>query len=112
MGHTTILLIVSVLVVSSAAWMFDDSPFPGFAPPKINFKMPEFKKIEFDMPTFNMEPIKDHVAGVGEKYSGVSISSHSYSSNVNGKKTSGGGISTLTNDGSAVEEKAVEYHND
>lgn len=65
-------------------------------------EIPEIKSLEFD-------DIKTHVAGDNEQYTGESKSSYSSSSTVNGKTVSSGGVSELTNDGKAVEEKVMEY---
>nr|BAS31059.1 seroin2 [Samia ricini] len=74
-------------------------------PPFPKFKMPVFKPF----PRMDPNEIRNHVAGPNEKFSAVSTSSHTFSSNNNGKITAGGGISTIVNDGKKVKESVLVY---
>nr|WHN38857.1 seroin 1A [Andraca theae] len=88
MGHTTILLIVSVLVVSSAAWMFDDSPFPGFAPPKVFWPFGNFPFGQSSFPS-TVQNIEQTQPKPGQSYSGMVVTSNngktSILANIDGK---------------------------
>lgn len=66
----------------------------------------------FIAPIIDRDSIKTFVAGPNEHFSGVSTSSHSFSSNVDGKVTSGGSFSSLTNDGKNVNENVLKYGDD
>ncbi|XP_028032608.1 uncharacterized protein LOC114244870 [Bombyx mandarina] len=104
MAFTKFLFVVTLITIASAGfvWEDDDDLFPGFSDAFKMPEIPEIKSLEFD-------DIKTHVAGDNEQYTGESKSSYSSSSTVNGKTVSSGGVSELTNDGKAVEEKVMEY---
>nr|AXY94631.1 seroin transcript 1B [Antheraea yamamai] len=118
MALTKIFLTLSLVALSNAVlmWPNDDGRFPPlpqmnmFFPDPIKFTMPRIVPFHIPPPPImDRDAIKTHVAGPNEHFTGFSTSSHSFTSNDNGKITSGGGISTLTNDGKNVEENVLEY---
>lgn len=74
--------------------------------------MPTMKPFHFKIPKIppiDPETIKKYVPGSNEQYQGTFQSVSSYSSNVNGVKTSGGNITSLKNDNGKVNEEKLGF---
>nr|BAS31061.1 seroin4 [Samia ricini] len=115
MAFTKILLALSFVALSNAFLLWPNGA-SSFAGSKMFPSFPSFGNLfnPFSIlpPIINPDDIKTHVAGPNEHFSAVSTSSHSFSSNVDGKVTEGGGMSTIVNDGKNVKESVLVYGDD
>ncbi|XP_075969784.1 uncharacterized protein LOC142972486 [Anticarsia gemmatalis] len=135
MAIWTIIFTVMMAAVASAGFGWSDEDQFGFDSPVFNFDPPKlkplrpFKRNKFptfepftmkplDFDSFTMKPIPtmdpDSLAkykpGKNEQFKGSYVSSHSFSSNVNGVKKSGGSLTHLTNDNGEVKKEKIVFN--
>nr|AXY94636.1 seroin transcript 1B [Acanthobrahmaea europaea] len=106
--------ITLAVVVNGIKWPgFDDKFGLNFPQDFKPHKMPKFDIPTMDPSFFkhlSPDEIRSHAPGPNEHYSASSVSKHTYSSNKNGKKESGGEMNEIYNDNGAVTEKILQFN--